>query len=250
MPFYEVLSQFLRVSGRDDLGTIGDVSTAVDNGAGRFINAGQKLLDKIAETHSSWTRWQKDVSAGAFQVTPRNMRAIRDVYVTSSEGQWRLEKKTMRELRAMYSKPISTLDQGMPLFYAPNIIRLGGDQVDLDNSDYDEIFTRDDEDLDLDCDCPEGALRGIYLMPPSDGSYTVTVIAKFYSKKLVELADESYWTEVDDTALLYAALYSMERFYRNTEGAKDWLDAMRLELQGTDYDLAEEDSNDINDIVR
>jgi hypothetical protein len=40
-----------------------------------------------------------------------------------------------------------------------------------------------------------------------------------------------------------AALYKLEVFYRNTEGAKDWSGAMKEDMLGMDHDFVEEDLN-------
>jgi hypothetical protein len=48
--------------------------------------------------------------------------------------------------------------------------------------------------------------------------------------------------------LLKAALYEVEVFHRNMEGAKGWLEAMTLDTTQFSMDLAEQESTDLTEM--
>lgn len=54
-------------------------------------------------------------------------------------------------------------------------------------------------------------------------------------------ADETWWTLEAFETLITAALYMLERSYRNTEGAKDWLAGIQLDLDGLEKDVISEE---------
>jgi hypothetical protein len=49
---------------------------------------------------------------------------------------------------------------------------------------------------------------------------------------------ESWWTRVEPFALVYATNWFIETSYRNTEGAKDWMNSLGELLKGIDLDMA------------
>jgi hypothetical protein len=83
-------------------------------------------------------------------------------------------------------------------------------------------------------------------MAPSDKAATITVVGQFKAKELDENDDQNFWSVHYPDLLIQAANYSLESFYRNTEGAKDWKNVMTDTLQGIDYNLVEEDISGIN----
>ena len=40
-------------------------------------------------------------------------------------------------------------------------------------------------------------------------------------------------------------MYKLEEFYRNTEGMRDWIEAINRDLRGIDFDLAFQESAEI-----
>jgi len=54
-------------------------------------------------------------------------------------------------------------------------------------------------------------------------------------------ADETWWTLEAPETLITAALYMLERSYRNSEGAKDWLVGIERDLQGLESDVISEE---------
>lgn len=65
-----------------------------------------------------------------------------------------------------------------------------------------------------------------------------------YEEVQLEMSDDtdtSYWTLEAPVTLLFAALYQLEASYRNTEGAKDWLNVIDLDLLGMEKDKISEE---------
>ena len=92
------------------------------------------------------------------------------------------------------------------------------------------------------------SVDGIIVLPPPDVAIVVEVWGKFYSPKLVEDGDTSYWSEVTEDTLIMAALYRLELFYRNTAGARDWLDGINLDLADIDKDTVHEDNSNVDQL--
>lgn len=65
----------------------------------------------------------------------------------------------------------------------------------------------------------------------------------------VTKVETSWWSEIYPDALVYAALYSLETFYRNTEGAKDWMNSIRMVIDGIDKDMVEQEVAGLNQIA-
>ena len=54
-------------------------------------------------------------------------------------------------------------------------------------------------------------------------------------------SDTTWWTLEAPETLITAALYMLERSYRNTEGAKDWLGGIDMDLDGLERDVIDEE---------
>ena len=57
---------------------------------------------------------------------------------------------------------------------------------------------------------------------------------------------KSFWSEVHPNILLKSALKQLEMFYRNSEGVKDWDNALRDDTTPMDHDAAEEEAAGIS----
>jgi len=91
MSLLEVRTQLIKITGRYDL--VVDAVDYADNGADFYINAGQLWLDR-RETHKkSFSRVFETVSAGEWYLTFQLCRAIKEVWISNSDGEkWKLEK--------------------------------------------------------------------------------------------------------------------------------------------------------------
>ncbi len=59
---------------------------------------------------------------------------------------------------------------------------------------------------------------------------------------------KSFWSEVHPDILIKAALRSLEMFYRNTEGVKDWEAGIMSDITGMDKDAADEEAAGITEM--
>ena len=218
---------FIRESGRYDL--VNDNGS--DNGANFYINAGQRHLDRLTQHSKS--------QALNYQILPDNRsvfflpncRTVHSVsYVqtkafnlpsqTHHSTYWRpLVRMTMPALRRHYFGG----PKGLPQAYALAVTR--GTQDTMNENDY-TIFNAMADMIDI--------VMGSYyekiavlLMPIPDQPISVEVEGLFYSAQLVEETDQSFWTTNHPELLLQASLRELEVVHRNTQGVRDWDQAIQ-----------------------
>jgi len=247
MGYKDLRWKFAQMSGRYDLV---DPTTYEDAGADFFFNAGQKMLDRMQETSKSMARSVSLITAGTYFKALTNVRNIQEVWVgTTAEGLVQLEQKSLNTLRAYYEEQFADIDQGTPAYWAPACFRPYPDtQTAAAVSGYYDIG-------DLILDDGHYTYNGVVFTPPADTSYYLAIFGLFHSPTLTATMNAvtevwtettSYWLEEHPDLLLYAALYKLETFYRNTEGAKDWMNAMKTDLIGIDHDMADQVSANVN----
>ena len=238
MDLSEIRAAFITRSGRNDLVT-GD---NVDNGANFYVNAGQNFLDRLATTPNTVAKYYASISAGAWYKTFERCRSIDSVFMADDEDRWRLDKKDLSWILIEYGGPIADLDSGDPKYYCPALLR-----VTPEESDVITMSKVIDETVQIDS-TEHYTYNGIIFMPPADESLILEIHGAFYSHKLTDNGDESYWSVNFPEILLMGALYELEISYRNTEGAKDWLAAITLEIAGIEFDLVQDDVAGVNQI--
>jgi hypothetical protein len=244
---YKLLrKQFCELSGRLDL--INEDLT--DNGADFFINAGQRFLDNLCDIGKMEAKSVQSIAAGTIIVKCLDLRSVKEVRAgNSTDGLFSLDKTTVTALKNYYEKQLSSVDRGDPAFYAPCHYRPAPDaQLATGWSGYYDI-----DDLLL--DSSHFLYNGIIISPPPNKTWYISVSGLFYSPTLsatlvattgVWTQSKSVWAEFSPDVLITAALYKLEVFYRNTEGMKDFLSALKLDVTGIDNVEAEEAGNTIN----
>ncbi|MBU2395705.1 MAG: hypothetical protein KKH70_20415, partial [Gammaproteobacteria bacterium] len=205
-----------------------------DNGADFFINAGQRFLDRRFETAKTYGRRFDSVAAGSYYQVFQNCRAISEVWCNDDEERWQLKRYDKITIRENFPDLVSAIDSGPPLYYMPLSLR-SIDATDMTSLGTFLDYVKTDDD---------GTYNGILFVPPTDGTYVIETVGKFFHDELSDNDDENYWTTVSPDTLIKAALYQLEVSYRNTEGAKDWLNALTIEGKDMEFDLVEEESNE------
>lgn len=234
MALKDVREIFVETSGRLDLVN----SDGSDNGADFYINAAQRWLDYLVEKHEDIARYFPAIESGDYFVYFENCRAIHWVGVGTTESfQW-LTRKTIIDLRSLYNKPFEFIDQGTPLYFAPAYLRPANHK----SSDFDGYVGYMDVIEDW------HRYNGVILAPPADQTYHVEVWGKFYSNKLIDDNDESFWTENHHHVLVMAAQRALEIFYRNSQGVADWTAVIKDEIQGIGMDFVEDSYFDIDQL--
>lgn len=220
----EAREEFRRISGRQDLTTL-----QVDE----YLNKGQQFLDQATEYQKAPTRLQGSVTAGGLSVTfTARMRTIFDVWITQTgQNKSQLGKLTDVQYREMFPGPPSSLTRGLPQYYTPDPLTYynASGEFQFYNGAYADSF----------------ASSGILIGPPADGAYQIEVLGRFYSPQIGD-AQSSWWLQQQSTVLVLAAMRMLEGHYRNTQGMKDWENAIGPLLKAVHDDYAEEESMNIN----
>lgn len=227
MDLLQVRKQFITTSGRHDL--VVDTTDYADDGANFFIQAGNDFLDD-RQVHPDRTASVKfTLSAGQYsvEVLPR-ARAVYDVWVddggeNEDEGLSKLTSMTWGDFHEEYPLVGSDDGQDRPEKYTLDLQR----QADTDIAG-------------------NKAIRRILFVPRADYAYTLVVQGSFYTE-LADDEDVSYWSLNHPDMLVMAALYKLEVFYRNTQGAQDWLRQIQLQLSDIDRGVAAEEVSHFND---
>lgn len=246
MTLLQIRQKFVELSGRYDL--VSNPSTFTpDNGANFFIQAGQRLLDNLHERQLAW--YKKNLAIGDAVIDVQYAKSIKEVWVANADGRVQLDKVDYGWLRENFSKPVASQDQGDPLYYAVGINKLSPSQITLTTaagaSPYTAQFTYGFEDLILANELSEGyQYVTVLIAPPTDEVKTIEILGQFFSLTLSTDAQVNFWSEQYPELLVKAALYELECFYRNTEGAKDWYNAVDLELLGLDKNQVDEEMTD------
>lgn len=236
MPLDIIRARFVEATGRNDL--VGD---DIALGADFFINAGQRMLDRMLDGGKSFARYFVDLNNQQILVPMTNCRAIKKVFCSSGESRWELNKVDIDTLRSYYSRPKIGVGSGKPMYYSPIWARPYPSVIEPQTFNQEWVF---DDVID------EGheVYNAILVMPPSDSSseYTLEVLGLFYSDELVSDGDTSFWSEQHPDLLVKAAAYQMEVFYRNTEGSRDWMNAITIDMAQLNSDIIEEEIAEIS----
>jgi len=234
--------QFVKKSGRFNL--VSDYSAAnfADNGANLYLQAGQRFLDLTQDNPYSQAEHKVDLVSGDYYALVPYLRSVTAVwlYSVSSQSRTRLTPKSISWLKEEYPEQFADVTPSVPEYFSDEVFNLGPDQnLYTAMSEIQAAVAGEETDFTYDFD---GLLadntfsnRGILIMSPADGVYTLTVEGRFFSK-LTEETEYTYWTKNYPELSLFAGLFMLEAFYRNTTGMNDWIAAMRPFLNGIDKD--------------
>ncbi len=223
------------MSGRFDLADV--ENSYADLGMDFFINSAQDFLDRRQNTPKSTNTIYDEVAAGTWYYDFQRCRKVEEVWINNTEGMSQLEKKSYKELKALYPSLISETDQGTPLYYAVASIKSTED-ADIDNLGAFFNHTKSDDDT----------YNGIVILPPPDEAIVVQIKGLFYADALSADSDTNFWSTNYPDLFLMAILYKIEAFNRNSEGMRDWLNAIDIELTQIDMNMVDEKVHEINQI--
>ena len=121
-------------------------------------------------------------------------------------------------IQSKFAHTSSPIFYAVPLErYSPELSRLSADMVKAPAS----AFTQPNVGADS---------ISLEILPRPSREYTLEVHGNFYSPILDTDTSSNIWSELYPDTLVKAALYELEVFYRNTEGANDWLNAIQADL--------------------
>jgi len=205
MNLNEIRQQFVVLSGRYDL--VNDDDS--DNGANFYIKAGQRYLDRLHTYERSTLRIKCPISSGQHRVMTSYVRSIKNAWFYNSDNtRAQLTEKPFEWLQKTYPN-WGEVDSETPLYYAI-------DRAVLQS----------------------GATR-VFIMPPPDADGEIAFEGLFYANDLENDDDVSFWSDMYPSVLVMAALRELEIFYRNTQGKRDWEEAIQSELHAFEMDLVE-----------
>jgi len=281
MDLVSLRTLFTTLSGRYDL--VVDATDFANNGADFFIQGGQKLLESLIITPKSEARVLKLIGSGDSRISLSNCQSIHEVWarkrtaLTSGNltvgNRYEIVAQSIVDFTADGAAD-SVVGTVFIATAATVILSAVDSVVRVDYDDDDEGYQlhpvkRKALELELvehgmlasqgepyyysadvvrDTSVTESdvSARGLIFGPPADTYYTLTVFGIFRFDLLENDDDTNYWTDEWSILLLYASLYMLESFYRNTAGMRDWLNAIRLITDGMEMDKVEEESHNIN----
>lgn len=233
MTLRELRKQFVRMSGRYDL-----VSPSYNqsgqlvpdewdnNGADFYIQAGHRFLDRqgdfdtghMAQCLLGLSADQEEVFISAcWQITSVHYRLNID------------PKGTWRDIENVYSPDaLCCKTKRIPYFYLiPNLVFPFEGARPLTEAKIPA------SELNLRANYSAGETKGltIHIVNKPKTPTTIKVIGHFYTQELEKDSDTNYWSIYHPEILLKAAMYELEIFYRNSEGANDWLTALTLDMR-------------------
>lgn len=235
MNLLEIRKWFVADSGRLDLMN----PDGSDNGADKYINAGQRFLDQLGVVSKRQAKAYYKIRAGQMDAILPAARVVENVFVIYNGARFELSKLSELELHWRHPR-LNEIGRGQPqnylLFTNRGIDNVRADELPI-NSDQPRISSGRD-----------GKSTGLTLVPPPDVDCVIEIMGVYFSTPLEHDSDQSFWSDRFPSTLVKAALYQLEQFFRNTEGANDWLLAVQADVRLIEMDLVEEESNGINQI--
>lgn len=212
----EIREWFAKDSGRYDLVT----STGADNGADKYIKAGQQWLDRRAKFLKQQGRVYRTLEAGDYLVQLETCRFINNVFVGTTEaGLTELRRVDIEEFRQLYVKPFDDITQGEPLIYVQTTLREAEALTPVEGITGFRVVDSDWHDY-----------TAIIISPPPDEEYHLEIHGEFFSVALSDDSDENFWTLNEPSILVKAGLRELEAFYRNYSGVNDWTNSILQDL--------------------
>lgn len=245
MNLLDIRKDFVMRSGRYDLAT----PEWEDNGADFFIRAGQRMLDKKGD----WGSGQDATFSYTLAV------GVDDVFIPLC---WLIERVFIDRL-CFGSPPYHQHPDPphhcpaehhhwveVPRAHSRDAFRCCFGHFDLSYwtkpvRELPRIKGREEaSSLDIPASSVQFSPKQLSMMESEQGlrlffnlphwrrhSLDIQLIGKFFAEPLLSNDDTNYWSEQHPELLLKAAFYELEVFYRNSEGAKDWMNTIMLDLQ-------------------
>lgn len=239
MNYTELSAALIRESGRYDLQN----SDGTDNGLLRYVNSGQRMLDRKSNIMHSESRVYTTVEAGAYYIVVPECRTIESVWLLrqslgDSATRTPLTEVSWDDMQMRYTMLAGYNDSGEPAEYALGSFRAAPSNEHNITSDMDVFAGFDDTFASQNID-----VNGIFFGPPSDLDYGFQVIGKFYTAAFSAKIQSTFWSSLYPELLIAAARFWMEVANRNTEGRRDWEAIIQDQLTDLDKDKIEQYCN-------
>ena len=232
MNFLQVRTAFGNLSGRWDLV---HPTTYANLGADDYIHAGLKWLDRLLGKGHTQAKCFKSVASGEWYKLIANCRAVQKVWCSSTTKKWPLTLlASLEDFKDEYQEPMANVDSGQPQYACVGITRTSPEtasQVTIDSFGATASVSA----------VSEYTYLTLLFGPPADASYELEIHGLFLSTALSADGDENWWTVNYPLVVVWAAMRQLEITYRNSEGQKDWENAVKGELKGQEFDFVEEE---------
>lgn len=227
----QIRAMFIQLSGRADL-VVNPASSLF------FIQSGIKYLESVTNVLMNNGLHVVELTSGAYTFDVPNIRKIHSVKVIDPDTEkvvGTVNPLGYFELLDKFEGSFSKT--GIPTYYAATpqntstITPLGGTTETFSGID---VF----------------AIQEHYLIYPAASRALRLHISGLFSQsqKLTSDTQENWWTANHSDLVLYASLYVLESFYRNTEGMKDWLNAMQPLLNSLEADVVQREADDADEM--
>ena len=227
MTLLEIRTSLAKKSGRYDLV---NPSTFADNGMDFHINAGQIYLDGVSEAPRADTHIFETIAVSEYYLTfDRKCRNISSVFGNNALTRFELEEIEFADLKTTYDAAMLTAATGEPASYARASLRILATAAATTIDNFMNLDWPDEDDTKYE-------FQGLIIIPPADGTYTLSVRGDFLPAILASNTDTNYWATNYPHILEMAALRSIEVFNRNTAGVRDWTEAIHAETVLLDLD--------------
>lgn len=204
----------------------------------RVLNRACRYLESLQDTPQSERRHFFKLANGTAGVAINGLRAVLSLSASDGTNTASLTAIDYSDYRAQGR--ISDLTNGMPTAYALAPCKLSNDQQAFTAADLLALGIDADSYADISFGPADGSTM-LLVTPPSDGTWSLDLLGKFWPLTLNEpLAQLTNWwvANAPDTVCYAAAGWlSVER--GNAASAKHWFDACKLGTNEVDVALAE-----------
>lgn len=225
----EVRLEFVKTSGRYDLLVDGDLTDNTDNGANRFVNLGQRYLDRRITPAANDRRLMAVLASGEYLFEVTGLRFIKHLFVKTSTTGVNITRYGMpiADFKASYPDNPSEWDSGQPCYWAHNVIGLAPSQAEETSETFASAGVQDYADITFGSAYDT---EGLIFYPKADASYTLDLWGQFWSPTLSEDSDVSFWSTNYDRLLSLAACYEEARDAGRQDRVEYWLATMGEEI--------------------
>jgi hypothetical protein len=211
-----------------------------DAGINKYVNDGQRWLDRRFE-HKKDRMWlYKPLAIGQSVVSFTKARWVEQVWIAYSGGTRTMLDKVDRDyLRTHYSGiPLSGIANATPIMWTVPVTNLAPEQVAETNGTLTALGLTD---LDFLQYGDTWLTETIAILPPPDRAYTVEVMARWRYNELTTDATVSFWSMSEPDVLRAATKMQMEiHLHRNDSGAKTYENYCLGEIKRLEHELASE----------
>jgi len=222
-----------------------------DNGMNFYIQQAQRDMDRRTEFKKGEARLFQTVTLGQVYAKIQDCRAVKEVWLSGTEGRVQLVKAEIAGLRNIYDYPYSEIDPDEAvLYYAIGNLRVSPETDRMTAPELAALAAQTGiEDVLITADPMHYTYTGIFFLPAiSSGYTTMEVWGKFYSPLLTEDADESYWTVEHPQTLIHGTMLRLAMSNRNRQEMQDWNDALKIDLNEIENDFIEEEVEEIREM--